>query len=191
MIEETLWRKKFWDYRLLDADRCTLLFTLDYFERFGKFKEKIGNNPYATKIYENLDPLTPEKWKYWTVMTRLRRIADTLGYRYDLFWNYAFDVVENYDSPYPIPNVFLNEMITQKTVEGVLSDSEFRFARAKFFLPVSYRNKPLQNQYFYFVYDHFRERGVEFLRRLIDGGKIPLDFFTNFKNGKLEGVEMG
>jgi hypothetical protein len=186
-IESELIKKKFWDYKILDATTSTYQCTLDWFERFFRYKKKVGESEYATKVHDGLDINAPWDWRYWTAMVRTRRVADTLGCRYDVFWEIGFTLIENYDSPYPIPNVFLNPNLLQSMSKAVMMDQEYRFARAEFFQPRNYKNKPLQNEYFMSVWNFFRDK-PDVVRRLIANGKIPLDFFTNFKEGRLEGV---
>ena len=188
MDERELFDTKFFDYRALTPDVATLIFMQDWATAFTNYNEDLGRSRYWAflKSFESFDSSYLQTNARFRILGKLRHFADAHGFRYDLFWQWAFDAHLNLGFHKTWENVFLNSRILTKTIEMKREHEEnfITYARSDIFKPENYRNLELQNDYYwYLIYevknryhrDEFRSR----LRSLLEKGRLAEEFLGN------------
>ena len=100
--ELRLYPLKWFDYRPLSPEGCDLVFISEWLQVAARYEER-------AKLFVDLDregrEVSPQPWRgfremrhdaaFRAMMSGLRRLCDRKGYRYDRWWNFAYDVLTN------------------------------------------------------------------------------------------------
>jgi hypothetical protein len=198
--EVMLYKSKWWDYKILSPESATLSFICAYGQRVPLYMERLastvnGKNQegedikYEANRYVNvlkhLDVESPEDWKHWKNITKLRQFADLHGMKYKEFWDHAVEAHEALNYKHTWVNVFLAKRLQEEVVKRfhasrliTIPTAEFSYFKADEFTG----GCELQNKYYLeltkMVMAKYGSRAKDVLLGMVSDGLIPVGFFT-------------
>jgi len=132
MTEEGLNATKYWDNRLFSPGTATLMFIYAYGKRLPLYNEHLASGTSVTfknggrrfcdggkyiNILKSFDLNAPMKWSNWATANHLRMYCDSVGMRYEEFWNWACEEHEEMGRLKLFMNVFKNQRLLERVKE--------------------------------------------------------------------------
>ena len=188
MDQRELFDTKFFDYRALAPDAATLFFMRDWAVAFTNYNEDLGRSRYWAflKGFESFDLTYLKATPRFKVHEKLRSFADAHGFRYDLFWQWAFEAHLHMGFHRTFEQVFLFPKILTKIMEYKRTHDEnfITYATTDIFKPQNYRNLELQNDYYWhLVYEikarYHRDQFNEKIRIQLENQRLSSEFLGN------------
>jgi len=189
MDQKELFDTKFFDYRALAPDAATLFFMRDWAVAFTNYNEDLGRSRYWAflKGFESFDLSYLKATPRFKVHEKLRSFADAHGFRYDLFWQWAFEAHLHMGFQRTFENVFLSLRILKRALEMKRKHEEnfITYATTDIFKPQNYRNLELQNDYYwYLVYEiknrYHRDQFNDKIRLMLENQRLSGEFLGNY-----------
>jgi len=188
MDERELMEMKFFDYRAMEPEVATLVFMESWAKALMNYNEDLGKTKHYAflKSFKSFDLAYLRENARFKALTKLRRIADKHGMRYDLYWQWAFDAHLELGFSKTFENVFLNLKIQAKIPDKKRAHEKtfVTWAKSDIFKPENYRNLELQNDYCWYLIReiknrYHREHWQRRITIMIENGRLPKDFFCN------------
>jgi hypothetical protein len=188
MDQRELFDTKFFDYRALAPDAATLFFMRDWAVAFTNYNEDLGRTRYWAflKGFESFDLSYLKATPRFKVHEKLRSFADAHGFRYDLFWQWAFEAHLHMGFHRTFEQVFLFPKILTKIMEykRIFDENFITYATTDIFKPQNYRNLELQNDYYwYLVYEiknrYHRDQFMDKIRIQLENQRLSSEFLGN------------
>ena len=187
--ERELYELKWWDYRMLKPDVCTLSFMREWVKAAAEFNELVKGTRYINvlKRFKRFDLPYLRGHEAWKVLQRLRQWADAQGMPYDHFWAYAYEahIKLGFDRPY-LP-VFQNEHLLGMVKEAWQEAKRVRviWAESPWFKADKYQASQMQDDYFGYllreIKSHYSKAfAQETLVKCVREGTLPVAYFKRY-----------
>lgn len=189
-IETNLYKTKYWDYRLLNPNDCTLCFIYhyarivpNYIDRLHDHVEvKSGSCPGKyLPVISRLDLRKPREWNNWKIAEKARRWCDQYGIKYEDFWNWACEEHEKAGWRMTFMNSFCGQKMLDRVKSRFDAKQEMAISRHEFFMAMGYKGCALQKEYLAHTVKHIGHKygasAARVIKELISDGILPMEYF--------------
>ncbi len=184
-LELELYDLKWFDYRTMPPDLCTLMFIREWVPAQRGLYKTLGMSNYVNVLrpFSEIELEAMKRVRSWRVFDKLRIFADKHGLRYDLFWKWGIEALLEQKFNKRFANVYLSEKVLSRVLEMHKTHCEHFviYSKDSYFRASRYEGSKVQKDYYAYLLKEISKKTsahnrANVIRGLFDRGIFPMEF---------------